>query len=147
MTYATSTRAKCRRWVRDGRLTVVEDEAERVRLIFRKYLEVSGINELVRELRDQNIRTKVRVLSSNRSRGGIPFGRGMLSHLLRNRFFVGEVAYKGEILPGEQPAIIDRDLFDAVQQKLSDQQSHTTLTRQKPSISWRAFCSTTPAIA
>ena len=117
--------------LRDGRLTVVEDEAERVRLIFRKYLEVSGINELVRELRDQNIRTKVRVLSSNRSRGGIPFGRGMLSHLLRNRFFVGEVAYKGEILPGEQPAIIDRDLFDAVQQKLSDQQSHTTLTRQK----------------
>jgi hypothetical protein len=85
----------------------------------------------VRALRDQNIRTKVTVLSSNRSRGGIPFGRGMLSHLLRNRFFVGEVAYKGEILPGEQPAIIERALFDAVQQKLSDQQSHTILTRQK----------------
>ena len=27
---------------------------------------------------------------------------------LRNRFFIGEVRYKGEILPGEQPAILDR---------------------------------------
>src|SRR5437868_8019675 len=35
-----------------------------------------------------------------------------------------EVKYKGEILPGEQPAIMDRDLFDAVQQQLTDQWSH-----------------------
>jgi len=117
--------------LRDGKLTVVEDEAERVRLIFRRYLRVSGINELARELRDQNVRTKARLLSTGGIRGGIPFGRGMLSHLLRNRFFIGEVEYKGEILPGEQPAIIDRDLFDAVQQKLSDHQSHTILTRQR----------------
>ena len=61
----------------------------------------------------------------------IPFGRGTLSHLLRNRFFIGEVKYKGEVLPGEQPAIIDKALFEAVQQKLSAHQSHKTLTRQK----------------
>ena len=24
-------------------------------------------------------------------------------HLLHNRFFIGEVKYRGEILPGEQP--------------------------------------------
>jgi DNA invertase Pin-like site-specific DNA recombinase len=36
---------------KDGKLIVVEDEAERVRMIFRRYLEVSGINELVRDLR------------------------------------------------------------------------------------------------
>jgi hypothetical protein len=34
---------------------------------------------------------------------------------------VGEVKYKDEILLGEQPAIMDRALFDAVQQKLTDQ--------------------------
>src|SRR5499425_1618080 len=38
----------------DGKLTVVEEEAERVRMIFRRYLEVSGINELVRDLRAKN---------------------------------------------------------------------------------------------
>jgi site-specific DNA recombinase len=117
--------------LRDGKLAVVEDEAERVRSIFRRYLEVTGINELARDLRDRNVCTKARNFSTGRTRGGIPFGRGTLSYLLRNRFFIGEVDYKGEILTGEQPAILDRNLFDAVQQKLSAQQSHRTLSRQK----------------
>jgi len=47
-----------------------------------------------------------------------------LFYLLRNRFYIGEVKYKDEILPGEQPAIMDRALFDAVQQKLTDQWTH-----------------------
>jgi hypothetical protein len=34
---------------------------------------------------------------------------------------VGEITFKGEILPGEQPAILDRDLFGAVQAKLDAQ--------------------------
>ena len=63
--------------------------------------------------------------------GGVAFGRGALSYFLRNRFFIGEVKYRGEILPGEQPAIVDRALFEAAQKKLSAHQSHRTLTRQK----------------
>ena len=118
--------------LKDSKLKVVEKEAERVRLIFRRYLEVSGINELVRDLRAKNICTKMRTHSkTGKTRGGIPFGRGALSHLLRNRFFIGEVKYKGEVLPGEQPAIMDKSLSEAVQQKLSAHQSHKTLTRQK----------------
>src|SRR5206468_2221800 len=54
-----------------------------------------------------------------------------LAHFLRNRFYIGEVAFKGEVLPGEQPAILDRDLFDAVQAKLSDQRNNHTVTRAK----------------
>jgi hypothetical protein len=61
------------------------------------------------------------LLATGATRGGVPFGRGSLFYLLRNRFYVGEVKYKDEILPGEQPAIMDRALFDAVQQKLTDQ--------------------------
>jgi hypothetical protein len=117
--------------LKDGELAVVEEEAERVRMIFRRYLEVSGINELVRDLGAKNICTRARAFGSGKTRGGIPFGRGALSYFLRNRFFIGEVKYRGEILPGEQPAIIDKALFEAVQQKLSAHQSHKTLTRQK----------------
>jgi site-specific DNA recombinase len=47
------------------------------------------------------------------------------------RFFIGEVSCKDEVLPGEQPAILDRDLFEAVQQILSAHQSHRTLTRDR----------------
>ena len=63
--------------------------------------------------------------------GGIPFTRGPLAYLLRNRFYIGEVVFKGEILPGEQPAILDRDLFEAVQAKLSEQvNNHNRLADQ-----------------
>jgi len=75
----------------------------------------------VRDLRERDIRTKSRRLAAGATRGGVLFGRGSLFYLLRNRFYVGEVKYKDEILPGEQPAIMDRALFDAVQQKLTDQ--------------------------
>ena len=45
-------------------------------------------------------------------------------HLLRNRFYIGEVNYKGQLYPGEQFPILDRELFDRVQTMLSDQRSH-----------------------
>jgi site-specific DNA recombinase len=118
--------------LKDGKLTVVEDEAERVRMIFRRYLELPGINELVRDLRAKNLYTRATTLSTTgKTRGGVPFGRGALSYFLRNRFFIGEVKYRNEILPGEQPAILDKALFKAVQQKLSAHQSHKTRSRQR----------------
>jgi site-specific DNA recombinase len=73
------------------------------------------------DLRKRGIVTKVRTLRTGQTVGGIPFTRGSLGYLLRNRFYVGEVAFKGETLAGEQPAIPDRDLFDAVQARLNEQ--------------------------
>src|ERR1700674_2226031 len=103
--------------VKDGKIAIVEEEAELVRSIYRRYLELGGVNELVRDLRERNIRTRTKQLSTGATRGGIPFGRGTLYYLLSNRFYIGEVKYKNEILPGEQPSIMDRALFDAVRQK------------------------------
>jgi hypothetical protein len=107
--------------MKDDKVAVIEDEAERVRLIYRRYLELGGVNALVRDLRERNIRTKSRLLATGATRGGILFGRGSLFYLLRNHFYIGEVEYKDEILPGEQSAIMDRALFHAVQQKLTEQ--------------------------
>jgi site-specific DNA recombinase len=115
--------------MKDGKIVVVENEAEQVRLIYRRYLELSGVNALVRDLREHNIRTKTRLLATGGTRGGILFERGTLFYLLRNRFYIGEVRYKGDILPGEQPPIMDRALFDAVQQKLTDQWTAKTSVR------------------
>ena len=53
------------------------------------------------------------------TRGGIPFGRGALYYVLSNHFYIGEVKYKNEILPGEQPPIMDRALFEAVRRNHS----------------------------
>ncbi len=108
---------------RERRLVINEAEAERVRSIFQRYLELGGIGPLLADLRRSGIVTKVRRLANGRTIGGIPFTRGSLAHLLRNRFYIGEVVYKGKICPGEQPAILDRELFEAVQAKLSEQRT------------------------
>src|SRR5262249_48041465 len=116
---------------RDRKIVVVEEEAERVRTIFRRYLELGSLNLLMADLRERGIVTKVRSLKTGRTIGGILFTRGPLAHLLRNRFYIGEVTFKGEILPGEQPAILDRDLFDAVQAKLNAQRNSHTAARDR----------------
>jgi site-specific DNA recombinase len=101
------------------KLVVVPDDAETVRLIFRRYLEVGSIRDLVEDLDRKEIRTRRLTLATGKTRGGIRFGVGALSHLLRNRFYIGEVNYKGKIHPGEQAPIVDRELFEAVQAKLA----------------------------
>src|SRR6202030_4271531 len=74
---------------------------------------------------DQNRRPRA-------ERGGATlFGRGSLYYLLNNHFYIGEVKYKNEILPGEQPLILDRALFEAVRQKALAQWAHRTLARRK----------------
>src|ERR1700730_15700517 len=117
--------------MKDGKIAIVEEEAELVRWIFRRYLELGSVNELVRDLKERNIRTRAKRLATGATRGGIPFGRGALYYLLGNHFYIGEVKYKNEILPGEQPPIMDRALFDAVRQKSLAQWSHRTVVRNK----------------
>ena len=106
---------------RERKITVNKAEVETVRTIFRSYLKLGSLNLLMADLRKRGIVTKKRLLKSGKTVGGIPFTRGPLAHLLRNRFYIGEVVFKGETLPGEQAAIIDRKLFDAVQAKLDGQ--------------------------
>lgn len=112
---------------KDRKITIVENEAKTVRHIYRRYLELGSIGALLEDLRKSGITTKRRPLSTGKVIGGIPFGRGPVAHLLRNRFYIGEVKYRNEILRGEQKPILDRKLFDAVQAKL-DQQRQATAT-------------------
>jgi site-specific DNA recombinase len=107
---------------KDRRITINEAEADRVRTIFRRYVELGSLNMLMADhLRKRGIITKVRTLRSGEKVGGIPFTRGPLAYLLRNRFYIGEVTFKGEVLKGEQTPIVDNELFEAVQTKLTEQ--------------------------
>jgi site-specific DNA recombinase len=115
--------------MKDGKVAVVDEEAERVRHIFTRYLELGSVHALMRDLKERNVVSKQRMLKTGAVRGGVHFGRGALCYLLRNRFYIGEVNYKGQIYPGEQPVILDRELFDRVQKSLSEQWGHRTRTR------------------
>src|SRR5712691_6511150 len=76
---------------KDRKISVNEPEADRVRAIFRSYLRLGSMNRLMANLRRQGIVTKVRTLKTRETVGGIPFTRGPIAHLLRNRFYIGEV--------------------------------------------------------
>ena len=76
---------------KDRKITVNVTEAERVRTIFRSYLKLGSLNLLMQDLRTKGIVTKIRLLKTGETVGGIHFTRGPLAHLLRNRFYIGEV--------------------------------------------------------
>jgi site-specific DNA recombinase len=105
----------------DRKLVIVPEDAEKVRTIFRRYLQVGSIAALAQDLQRHGIRTRRQTLSNGKIRGDIPFGVGALHHLLKNRFLIGEVAYRGGVYHGEHEPILDRALFDAVQAKLAAQ--------------------------
>jgi site-specific DNA recombinase len=103
------------------RLVVNEAEAKTVKLIFERYLEFGCVRALRTELDRLGIRSKRRVAETGRMIGGGAFSRGALYYLLRNRVYRGEAVHKGVAHPGEHEAIIDEDLWEAVQAKLSAQ--------------------------
>ena len=82
---------------------------------------LGSIRALADELDRQGIRSKPRRLSNGRTVGGGRFGVGALAHLLKNRFYIGEVVYRGEVHRGEHEPILDAALFEAVQGKLAAQ--------------------------
>src|SRR5262249_19993452 len=103
----------------DKKIVVVAAEAEAVRTIFARYLELGSVRALAQDLDRRGIRSKPRRLSNGRTIGGGRFGVGALAHLLKNRFYIGEVVYRGEVYGGEQAPIVDRALFAAVLAKLA----------------------------
>jgi site-specific DNA recombinase len=106
--------------VADKKVVAIPEEAVAVRTIFARYLELGSIGAVIEDLDRRGIRTKTTRLVGDRVRGGIRFGTGALAHLLKNRFYIGEVAYRGAIHAGGHPAIIERELFEAVQARLAE---------------------------
>jgi site-specific DNA recombinase len=100
-------------------LVVNEAEAETVRLIFAKYLELSSANALERWLHDNDIRSKAWISSRGKEIGGRRFSRGALFHLLKNRIYLGEIVHKGARYVDAHPPIIDPKAFDAAQALLA----------------------------
>lgn len=104
---------------RDKKLIIVPEEAETVRWIFKSYLEVGSIGLLLQKMEDEGIRSKRRDIGKSKMAGGLKFRTGSLRYLLRNRSYIGEIAHRGQIHVGDHEAILDRELFEAVQAKLT----------------------------
>jgi site-specific DNA recombinase len=106
---------------KDKKLIINKAEAETVRYIFKRYLELKSFGKLVEDLDNKSIVTKCRNTKVRKFNGGIPFTYGPLAYFLKNRIYVGETGHKEKWFPGEHAAIVDRKIFDQVQQLLASQ--------------------------
>jgi site-specific DNA recombinase len=104
----------------DRKLVPVPEEAERVRRIMKRYLEIRSVPALIEVLQREGLVTKVQQRTSGPHRGGIPFRRGSLFHLLKNPIYRGKIVHKGQVYEGEHESIVDEDLWDAVQAQLNE---------------------------
>jgi site-specific DNA recombinase len=105
--------------VRDRKLMVNQAEAELVRLIFRRFLDLGSALLLIRELNAQGYRTKSWTTQSGTFREGRPFDKGILYKILRNRVYIGAAVHKGRSYPGEHEPIVDRAILERVHEVLA----------------------------
>jgi site-specific DNA recombinase len=88
--------------VRDRKLIIHEADAERVRSIFKRFVQLKSATLLAQEL----------VAAGATNRYGHLLDKGVLYKLLNNRVYIGDAVHKGIAYPGEHEAIIDRKLWD-----------------------------------
>jgi len=106
--------------VGNRKLLVNSAEAETVRLIFQRYLDMGCVRLLRDDLLARGIISKCWTSRAGERRGGKPLGRSALYCILNNRVYVGETMHKSVSHRGEHDAIVPRELFDTVQQRLAD---------------------------
>lgn len=104
--------------VADRKLVPVQREAEQVREIFRQCLEAPSVAALAQQLAASGMRTKRHVRKDGRIWGDNPITRGMLLCLLRNPVYIGKIRHGRKTYEGQHKAILDVDLWEAVQRRL-----------------------------
>lgn len=104
---------------KDRSLVRNENEAKLVRLIYKRYLELGCVRKLQADLKAREVLSKVRVSGHGRTSGGVPYSRGALYSILRNRLYIGEIAHRGAVHAGKHEPIVERAVWDSVQQRLT----------------------------
>src|SRR6266850_245159 len=99
-------------------LIVNPGEAETVRCLFALYRELGCARRVKEEADRLGLRTKRGTTASGTERGGRSFSRGHIYHLLSNPIYIGEIAHKGQLYPGQHPALIDAETWTAVRDQL-----------------------------
>jgi site-specific DNA recombinase len=104
--------------VQERKLVVNEAEAETVRDIFRRYIELGSVRALRDDLAAAGVVSKRRMAADGSAYGGQRFSRGALYLMLKNRIYRGKIVHKGIAFPGEHAAIVDEELWGRVQSHL-----------------------------
>jgi DNA invertase Pin-like site-specific DNA recombinase len=100
-------------------LVINPAEAETVRCIFALYREFGCVRGVKEEADRLGLRTKRSTTANGTERGGKPFSRGHIYRLLSNPIYTGRIAHKGQLYPGQHPALIDTETLTAARDRLA----------------------------
>jgi site-specific DNA recombinase len=103
---------------RARRLIVNTEEAERVREMFRLYLDGTPVSDIVRRFDKLGWRNKQWTTREGKLYGGSPLRRCHIYKLLGNILYTGQVKVGSATFSGEHEAIIDQQMFALAQTKL-----------------------------
>ncbi len=103
----------------DKKLVPHPEDMKTIQFIFEEYLKCGSVRLLKEIIYERGLKTPVRTSKKGRTYGGADLSRGHLYQILGNPLYIGKVRHKGEIYDGLHDSIIDQELFDAVQEKLS----------------------------
>jgi DNA invertase Pin-like site-specific DNA recombinase len=106
--------------VKDRQLVVNDAEAQTVRYLFQRYVELGTVAALQTDLKRCGIVSKVWTSSTSKRRGGLGYSRGALYYLLRNTIYIGRIAHRGASYAGQHSGIVPQDLWDRVQALLKE---------------------------
>lgn len=110
----------------------VPNDADLVRTIFQRYLELGLVRKLQAELKGAGLLTPLRITQKGKPSGECAFSRGKLYHLLSNSIYVGRIRHRDKIYEGLHTAIIDQDIWDKVQAMLADNRnSHASRSKAR----------------
>ena len=101
-----------------GRLVVNQSEAEQVRSMFSICGRCSNMTEALSAVRARGWLAKCWTSARGKQHGGQLLGMSTLYALLTNVLYRGDICHKGLIYPGEHEAIVSRELWLEVNQKL-----------------------------
>lgn len=109
-----------------GKLVVNQNELPIVRTIFETYLESRGFNDCADKLIQMDIKQKQWTTRHGVVKGGKQITPNVVERILKSETYLGKLPNKstGEIFDGLHDAIIDRDLFNRVQQKIAENNNH-----------------------
>jgi DNA invertase Pin-like site-specific DNA recombinase len=100
-------------------LVINPAEAETVRRIFALYRALGCVRRVKEEADRLGLRTKSSTTANGAERGGKPFSRGHLYTLLSNPIYTGQIAHKGELYPGQHPALVEAESWSTVRDQLA----------------------------
>ncbi|VVS96288.1 recombinase family protein [Erythrobacter sp. EC-HK427] len=121
----------------DGRsLRIVDDHAAIIRDLFERYRGLGNVRLVFEQLANEQAKVPRRTLSTGKMIGGGSFTRGQIYKILSNPIYIGEIHHAGRTYKGQHDAIIERELWTAVQCKLGEnrQGEQRAATIRSPSL-------------